>query len=377
MTARIKQHRDRRDDRRRIAEAAQEPGVLLGHVAGSKRPFGLPWSNISKHVLVIGQSGVGKGHFCHLLERAQIQSGGGLLVIGRHAEDADYLEQQCHSSNRGDTFRRITPESADAADYNPIRHGSAGDIASRIVSAFTPDVDHTFDDDFFKCRSIAYLASLIDSGSSGRPVCTLEEVLTRVDGSPWFERLRARLRTLAKDVTWPMLNLRDPGISLADRLLRGDVTHIQVPPFTQAAGATGILGKLVVGDYCQAIREIYQASGHHKLPHGLTVLHGVASCLVPQVSRTIALSRSVHQSLVVTVQTHGQVECLGPDIESAVFNGLSTKVVFRPGEMATAERMAGELSVSVDGLLDLDCGEAFVASPGLPVTRARLPRIES
>ncbi len=129
-----------------------EEGMLLGQFIYTKKPLYASQDDLTRNVLIVGQSGVGKTVFGQLLMFQQIAKGGGLVFIGGKLDglSLDELYRMAAYHGRQNDVLVINPGNPQFSNtYNPILYGDPDEVADRIV-ALIPSTESDAGADHFK-----------------------------------------------------------------------------------------------------------------------------------------------------------------------------------------------------------------------------------
>lgn len=129
-----------------------DPGLLFGYTTDDASPIFVSDSDLVRHGLIVGQTGVGKSVLGKSLMFQQIQRGGGLLFLdGKLDEDnIQDIYEYCVYCGRAQDFKVINPgQPHKSHTYNPILYGDPDEVSSRILSLI-PDTATSAGADFYK-----------------------------------------------------------------------------------------------------------------------------------------------------------------------------------------------------------------------------------
>ncbi|MFN5095811.1 MAG: type IV secretory system conjugative DNA transfer family protein [Limnohabitans sp.] len=141
------------------------PGLLLGYTTDDGSPIYVSDEDLTRHGIIVGQTGMGKSVFGKTLMFQQIQRGGGLLFIdGKLDEDnIQDIYEFCAASGRSSDFLVINPGRPEASNtYNPILFGDPDEVAARIISLI-PSTSTSAGADFYKSSSALALVCFISA----------------------------------------------------------------------------------------------------------------------------------------------------------------------------------------------------------------------
>lgn len=127
-------------------------GYLLGYCVDTGKPITITYDQATRHINIIGASGVGKTVLGRFLMYQQILAGGGLTFIdGKYNQaDINLLYTFCCWAGRKHDFACINPGDPHLSNtYNPILDGDPDEVAARIMS-LVPSTESSAGSDHYK-----------------------------------------------------------------------------------------------------------------------------------------------------------------------------------------------------------------------------------
>lgn len=147
------------------AYKAGEPGLLFGYCTDDGSPLFISDSDLVRHGIIEGQTGMGKSVFGKTLMFQQIERGGGLLFIDGKLDEDNIQEvyEFAVYCGRGHDFLVVNPGRPEASNtYNPILFGDPDEVAARIISLI-PSTSTSAGADFYKSSSALALVCFISA----------------------------------------------------------------------------------------------------------------------------------------------------------------------------------------------------------------------
>jgi len=127
-------------------------GLLFGYTTDDGTPIRVSDTDLVRHGIIAGQTGMGKSVLGKSLMFQQIQRGGGLLFIDGKLDSDNIQEvyEYCVYCGRGKDFMVINPGQPEKSNtYNPILYGDPDEVASRIISLI-PSTSDSAGADYYK-----------------------------------------------------------------------------------------------------------------------------------------------------------------------------------------------------------------------------------
>lgn len=138
------------------AERADDVTVRLGVDAETAKPFDFPGAAMRMHAIIGGPTGFGKSTTIQQLAymlvghaAAQKARVGAVMVDMKGDHDMiDFMRRLAHAAGRG--FHLVTVDPRESAGYNPLRHGNAAQIKSRLIEAEANAADGGFSEPHYR-----------------------------------------------------------------------------------------------------------------------------------------------------------------------------------------------------------------------------------
>lgn len=329
----------------------------------------IPASDLNKHLLVVGTTGVGKTTgLLNLIEGCQ--AGTGMVIVDGKGDFELARSVIAKAKARGQKAYLFDATGHEqSAVYNPIGRGDFTSLADRIMTMreWTEPHYRTLAEGFaqiaFKVLQVSrkpldllsasaaldtkVLTSLLRRISKGGGSYTdlMAEVSAQRNAEPHIEGLRAELRNLAASVFAPLFDTKRanaegvPVIDLQRAREEGALVYFCLPALQYPAQAAK-LGKLIVND----IKYAATTSQHP----WLIVLDEFSVFAGPQVLNLINMGRSQGLSAILSTQSLADIaqgaEKDGRSFTDQVIGSVNTFIIYR---LNSAEDC--ELAASVAG----------------------------
>lgn len=174
-------------------------GLLLGYATDTGEEIFISDEDLTRHLFVLGQSGVGKTVFGSLFLFQQIQRGGGLLFIdGKcNIEDLHTMYHLCAWCGRERDLLVINPGDPDMTNtYSPILYGDPSEIASRILSLI-PSSEGNAGTDYYRQAANQGIKTLISALQRAGLAFNYIDIAVLLMNHRALEELETKLNTIA------------------------------------------------------------------------------------------------------------------------------------------------------------------------------------
>jgi len=372
--------------------------LLLGYTCDDAKPIYLPYEDLMRHVLIVGQSGVGKTVLGSLLMRQQVEAGGGLLFVDgkMNRDDLQAMYEMCAACGREQDLLVINPGNPDLSNtYNPVLYGDADEIASRIISLI-PTTETSPGADHFRQSALQAVTTIVRAIQStglafnfldlnilltnGKAMAHLQNIMcSEVDSDRetaikdfklFIDRFRSpsknggapeidvskmkellggiagRLHSFGTGTFGRVLNTYNPEVRLFDAIINNKIIYIMLPTMGKAEAAQNF-AKMVIGDYRTAVSWI-QALPESQRPNPpfLAFMDEAGSYFNNSFPRLFEQARSARQILMPAAQTFANFEAISPELAEMVLGNTWTKVFFKLGTHETAEKAADMIGMT-------------------------------
>lgn len=383
--------------------------VLIGYTCDDGQPVYLPYEDLMRHILVLGQSGSGKTVLGSLIMRQHVDAGGGLLFVDgkMNSDDLQAMHEMCAAAGREQDLIVINPGNPALSNtYNPILYGDADEIASRILTLL-PATDTSPGAAYYRQSALQAITTIVRAiqttglafnfldlnilMTNSQAMLHLQNLMSseidpsREESIKDFKLFIDRYRTVNKqtgvneiDVSkmkdvlggisgqlhsfgtgtfGKVLNSYSPEINLFDAVTQNKIVYIMLPTMGKAEAAQNF-AKMVIGDYRTAVSWV-QTLPENKRPSPpfLAFMDEANSYFNSSMPRLFEQARSAKQILMPAAQTFAGFEVISPELAEMVLANTATKIFFRLGTHDTAEKaadMIGMVRQATKSLSDSD-----------------------
>lgn len=407
--------------------ALDSSGIILGYTADTSEPLVVSWDDWTRHCLVVGRAGAGKGRLREWVSFQQIAHGGGLLYVDHHGDTDDLgrLVAMCRRAGREDDLLVIDPNRPErSVTYNPILHGDPEEIASRILSTIPP-AEPNAGADFYKQVSLQGLAALIgalqraglaynaaDLAALLMDQAALTDLENQVNAAApgsnearnlslfldqfkgadaagavaidmkkvkdLFGGIGGRLFTFGTGNVGKVMAAHTPDVNLFDAIRNNKIIYMALPTMGKSILSTS-LGKLILGDFRSAIAAIQNLPTEDRPSPPFLNFSEVGLYAAQDVSRTFEQGRAAHISVMPALHTLVHLDVCEEGVKAAVLGNTWNKVFFNgDGRWPGAQYLGGSVTEAKFSEMQgaLDKGEAFVVNPKCGMRRIRVPALK-
>jgi hypothetical protein len=355
-------------------------GLLFGYTTDKGLPVWVSDENLMRHVMIVGQSGVGKtvaGSF--LMFQHLLRGGGAIFMDGKmNKDDLENIYRYCAWAGREHDLLVINPGNPDMSNtYNPILHGDPDEVVARILSLIPstetdPGADHYKQAAAQGLSSILYamrragfaynfmdltimlinpkaLEYLLNRCPPGPERTSLQIFLSQfrgkegIDGKKLrdtFGGIGGRMYTFGSGDFGRILNTYTPEVNLYEALRENKIIYVMLPTMGKDVAATNF-GKMIIGDLRTAVSWL-QALPERQRPNPpiLGFFDEAGSYVSQSWPRMFEQSRSAKVILMPAVQTLANLEAISPELKEMIIGNTWTKLFFKLGSQETAEESA-------------------------------------
>lgn len=182
-----------------VSRKLRKSGLLLGYATDTGEEIFIEDEDLTRHLFVLGQSGVGKTVFGSLFLFQQIQRGGGLLFLdGKcNVEDLHTMYQLCVWCGRERDLLVINPGDPDMTNtYNPILYGDPSEVASRILSLI-PSSEGNAGTDYYRQAANQGIKTLVSALQRAGLAYNFIDLAVLLQNHRALEELEAKLNAIA------------------------------------------------------------------------------------------------------------------------------------------------------------------------------------
>lgn len=362
----------------------------IGYATDTAIPIRLYFEIMTRHIMIIGQSGTGKSVLVRNLLFQHALQGGGLMHIDGKNDQGDFLKfysLMC-SIGRGDDVLVVNVDFPELSNtYNPILYGDPDEVATRIISLI-PSSENNPGSDHYRTEATVALTifvgalqqaglaySMIDLAlllMSDKALMELDERLTaideyheaainfktllskfikkgRIDGQAlkdMFGGVGGRIFMLGTNKFGEITNNYNPDIKLFDVITQNKILWIMLPTLgkTEAANA---FGKILVSDLRTAVSWVLKLPDNQKpSPLFLASMDEAGSYVNDSWGRLFEQARSARIVMMPAVQTDANYKKISPELLSIVEGNSWSKIYLKVGDLDTAERIVKNIGTT-------------------------------
>lgn len=358
-------------------------GLRLGYTKDLNLPVDLSNDLATRHLCIVGQSGVGKTVLGEYLLHQQTMRGGGWLFVDAKLDfdTRNRLAFLAAQAGRADDFYVINPGEPDNSNtYNPILEGSGEEVASRLLNLI-PSTDTNAGADHYKqtanqalmCvvnvmkqskrryhfedltvllqspRAMEDMARLADpqSGEARSFAVFIDQyrVPSKEGGSAIdmkkvkdaFGGIAGRMALFAQGNFGRIFNTLVPEVDLYDIIRDNKMLYVMLPTMASDNAALN-LGKMIVSDLRTAVAKV-QGLPAHKRPNPafIAFLDEMGSYVMPGVARLFEQARSARICLIPAFQSFANLSVVSPDFADLIIQNTWSKALFKFGSTQAEE----------------------------------------
>ncbi|QHS08989.1 type IV secretory system conjugative DNA transfer family protein [Sinimarinibacterium sp. NLF-5-8] len=368
-------------------DCKDEDGVLLGYTTDTQTPVRVPYNLLTRHIALVGASGVGKTTLGMFMIWQQIERGGGVTFIDAKI-DGDSLAALTHmakvTGRESDFYVLDISNPGRSHTYNPLINGDPDEVSSRLLNLIpsaenNPGADHyrqsvnhaltvivgalqaanrlyTFNDLTILLQSPLALQELLRLCPQGPERMALDVFLDKyrkpagkdskemvIDIAKMKDTLggmAGRLALFAQGKFGEIFNTYTPEVDLFDVITQGKILYIRLPTMAKETAAINF-AKMLLSDFRSAVARVQAlpTSGRPHPPH-LLFADEMGSYAMPGVSRLFEQARSAGISVMPGFQAFGQLREVSPEFADVILQNTWSKVLFRFGGADSAETAA-------------------------------------
>lgn len=367
--------------------------LLFGYTTDHGKPLYIPYEDLTRHCLIIGQSGSGKTVLGATLMRQQIANGGGVIFVDgkMSSADLDSMYQMCSEAGRAHDLLVINPGDPSMSNtYNPILYGDADEIGSRILSLI-PDASASPGADHFRQGALQAITTLVRGikvtgkaynfldlsimMSNPKALMALQKLVllkarsvdkddrdtqdsiddillflnrftTKTQKGVQFDvnkmkeslgGIAGRLHSFGTGTFGNVLNSYNPDVNLYENILANKIIYIMLPTMAKSEAATN-MAKILMGDYRTAVSWIQRLPEHQRPnPPTLVFLDEAGSYFNQSFTRLMEQARSARQMVIPAAQVKANFDVISEEMGEMVMGNTYTKVFFQLGTNEVAE----------------------------------------
>lgn len=363
-------------------------GFLLGYCTDTGKPLVVSDDLATRHIFLVGTTGVGKTVLGSAFIYQQMQRGGGLMFIDGKAvqENLEDVYKLCVACGRERDLMVFNPGNPSISNtYNPILTGSPSEIASRIL-ALAPSTENNAGADYYRSSSFQGIFAIV-SGlqaadlkfnfldlsiilQNAKAIEELEEKVKTIKGvsseeyrafalfldqfkSPGkqgaeaqldmkkmkdvFGGLVARMYMFGSSGFGKVMNTYTPEIVLLDAIRNNKIIYVMLPTLGDRDAALA-LGKMFVADLRSCVASLYKIP-KDQLPNPpfLCFKDEAGSYASDSWSDLYQQARGAKMILMPAVQTTANMEAISTNFFETISGNTWTKIFMKLSSQQTAE----------------------------------------
>lgn len=389
-----------------LPAAMGSAGLRIGYTTDFHKPVDLSNDLATRHLAIVGSSGVGKTVLGEWILEQQCMRGGGWLFIDAKLDRStrDRLWYIANAIGRGDEFFVINPDEPwNSNTYNPILWGDGDEVSARLLNLIpstenNPGADHykqTANQALTACinalkqvgmryhfgdlsvllqspRALESLARIPDPNSGeGRSVRLFldQYFVPTKEGmaidmkkvKDAFGGIAGRISMFAQGGFGQVFNTTTPEVNLVDVIRNNQMLYVMLPTMGRDNSALNF-AKMMVSDLRTAVAKLQDLpKSQRPNPPFICFLDEMGSYVMPGVARLFEQARSASVCLIPAFQTFANLSAVSPDFKEMVIQNTWSKAIFRFGS-ADAENASDLLGSSHEYAVSLSEGQSEGAS---------------
>lgn len=363
-------------------------GFLLGYCTSSGSPVVLSDDLATRHIFMVGMTGIGKTVLASSIMYQQIQRGGGLLFVDGKAvqENLEEVYKLLVACGRERDLLVFNPGDPGASNtYNPILEGTPSEIASRIL-ALAPSTENNAGADYYRSSSFAGVMAIISGLQSAglkynfldisilltnaKALEELEEKVKIAKGQSSseyrafalfldqfkapgkqgaeaqldmkklkdvFGGLTARMYMFGSSGFGRVMSTYTPEIVLFDAIKNNKIVYVMLPTLGDK-DASMALGKMFVADLRSCVDRLYKLpKDQMPNPPFLAFKDEAGSYASDSWSTLYEQARGANIILMPAMQTTANMEAISKNFFETISGNTWTKIFLKLNSQATAE----------------------------------------
>lgn len=365
-------------------------GVMQGYTIDGGKRLNIPMDDFTRHMLIAGQSGVGKTVAASYMLYQHIQRGAGVMFVDGKVdvENQAMIARMARQCGREHDVLYICPGTPQFSNtYNPILKGDPDEVAARLLSLI-PSTENNPGADYYKQAANQGLTTLIGAIqrtglaynfmdlaillTNANAMSELERIVQasapnsneaknlslfleqfKVSLKPGmppmldmkkikdvFGGIGGRLFTFGTGNFGKVLNSYSPDVDLFDAIKKNKIIYVALPTMGKAVAANNF-GKMIMGDLRTVVSWLQMsASGERPNPPYLVMADEYGSYANVADKIMFEQNRSAGVTMCPIIQTFSSLDALSPEFSEMVLGNTWTKIFFKVGTQDTATRAA-------------------------------------
>ena len=377
------------------------------------QPVYVDYEHLTRHLFILGQSGVGKTVSASSLMYQQMQRGGGCLFINGKSDFGarEQFWQMARYCGREADVLWIVPDTPEASNtYSPVLHGDPDEKADGLLMLI-PSTDTNPGADHFKQEAKQALTTLIAALQRAKLAYNMIDLTVLLMSSKALEELERRLKlreadseeaknfslfldkfrklpseknpaggidvdrmkttfggiggrlyTFGTGSFGQVMNTYEPDVVLHEAIRANKLVYVDLPTMGKDTTARNF-GRLVIADLRSAIAKI-QRLPHRDLPWPpyMVFADEAGSYVNDSWSRIPEQARSARIFFMPAAQTAANFQAISDELYEMVIGNAWTKLYFKIGTQATAEECADLIGMKVGVARSMTHSESASAS---------------
>ena len=360
-------------------------GIRLGFTKDKDLPLDLANGFGTRHLAIIGQSGVGKTVLGQNVLWQQTARGGGWLFIDAKLDKdvRDQLAYMARSFGREDEFYVMNvsdPENSNT--YNPLLNGDPDSISSRLLNLL-PNSENNPGSDFYKQTANYALTVLIGALQSAKKRYTFMDLAIMLQSAAAINKIESlvpydseafmvlqvfldqfkkkdkngiqvdvnkikdllggmsgRIAQFGQNKFGRVFNTTTPEIDLTDIVKNNKMCYVMLPTMDKDVAALN-LGKMVLSDFRTTVARMQELpAAERPNPPFICFADEMGSYVMPGISRLFEQARSANIMMMPAFQTFANLASVSPEFEEQIMGNTWTKCFFKLGAIDSATKAA-------------------------------------
>lgn len=360
-------------------------GLIIGYTKDKNVPVKIPFELLTRHLDLIGASGVGKTTLGIFMLWQQMNLGGGFIMVDAKVDvdtkdNLGYLAKTVGRERELLILNIDDPENSNT--YNPLLNGDADEVATRILNLI-PSTESNAGSDHYKQSANHALTAIIGGLKAARlryhfadlvavfqSSAAMQDLVDKVpikseerknleiflDKYRKLERGKAvidvtklktdlgglvgRMSQFSQGKFGKIFNTYAPEIDLFDVIKNKKMLYIMLPTMGKAVAATN-LAKMIISDLMSAVYKI-QALPKNQRPWPPCPVFGdeFGRYAIEESAILFEQSRSAQIFMMPSFQSYGNLATVSKGFDDMVLQSSWNKALFRFGSDESAERSA-------------------------------------
>lgn len=364
-------------------------GYLIGYCVDTGKPVTVSYEKATRHINIVGMTGVGKTVLGRFFMFQQILAGGGLTFIdGKYNQaDINIMYAFCCWAGRKHDFMCINPGDPKLSNtYNPILTGDPDEVAARIMS-LVPSTESSAGSDHYKqsgAQGVTVLVAALQKAGLAYSFIDLSILMTNdkalshleksvhqaapnskeaINLSLFLEQYKVTVKDKGTSIDVKKLkdtlgglagrmfsfgtgkfgevtNHYNPEVKLFEAITAQKIIYMPLPTMGKDNAATNF-GKMELGDMRTAISWAQALPDNRKIwPPHLGFFDEIGSYATQSIARPFEQGRSANFILMPAYQTEANIKSVSDELTEIINGNTNTKIYFQTGSQATAEAIA-------------------------------------